>query len=516
MKMPGLLVAIHRGSHGGGRNAAQQGGAAVRKLRIALALTASACALLVVPAFAGAATPGNIKGKVTNASSGDPISSLHVCAYKAATHESAGCQYTDGNGEYMISGLEAGSYKVEFVGSEYYEGGYFTQWYNGKPSFETANPVAVTEGNTTTGINAAMQEKGGKISGTVTDATTGGPINGIEVCARATSSELYSYSECARTNASGQYTVSHLPSNSYRVGFFSPYKYNETTEEEELDGPNYVAQYYNGKVHGQEADPVAVSDGTIASGINAAMQPGATITGTVTDAVTGAALRGVSVCAWGSINHYCDGTDSSGHYFINAVATGSYKVEFDPEHFFLKNSEYQNGQEHWLRSDFPLADYLRQYYNDKFSFEAAEPIAATGGATTAGIDAKMTKEIQPPPPAGIATVGAKAKVKGGKALLQLKCTGAGACSGVVKLTTSSKGKKGPRKQKASKSVLIGHASFSIPAGKSKVVRVKLNGKGKALLQQAGNKGLKVKVTGKGVKKRTVTLKGAQRSKKKKK
>jgi len=48
--------------------------------------------------------------------------------------------------------------------------------------------------------------------------------------------------------------------------------------------------------------------------------------------------------------------------------------------------------------------------------------------------------------------------------------------------------------------------FSIAAGKARVVRVKLRRKGKALLQKARKRGLKVKLTGTGVKRRTVVLK----------
>lgn len=366
-------------------------------------LALSACGLLLAPALASATTPGNISGKVTNVSNGQPISGIYVCAYTASSHENRGCQYTNASGEYTITGLEAGSYKVEFHGQEFYEGGYVTQWYNGKPSFETADSVAVTAGGTATEINAAMQEAGGEISGTVTDATTGGPINGIEVCASpAKYSEEYFYGYyygCTSTNASGEYTMRHVHAGSYKVDFFSPYKWNETTEESELEGPNYVTQYYNGKAHREEADAVAVSEGNATTGINAALQPGATITGTVTDAVAGTALEGVSVCAWGATGNYCDGTDAAGHYTIQTVPSGPYKVEFDPEKFYIKYNKAEPEKEHWKRSEYPLMNYLRQYYNDKFSFEAAEAITATGGATTSGIDARMTKEVQPPPPA---------------------------------------------------------------------------------------------------------------------
>jgi hypothetical protein len=86
-----------------------------------------------------------------------------------------------------------------------------------------------------------------------------------------------------------------------------------------------------------------------------------------------------------------------------------------------------------------------------------------------------------------------AKVKGGKALLKLRCRGGGPCKGLVKLQIGRK--------------LIGKARFSIAAGKAKTVRVKLNGRGKKLLRHARRHRLKTKLGGRGVKKRTVLLKG---------
>lgn len=111
------------------------------------------------------------------------------------------------------------------------------------------------------------------------------------------------------------------------------------------------------------------------------------------------------------------------------------------------------------------------------------PSGSTGG----------NSQPAPPPPtppvAGTAVAGAKAKVKGGAALVKLKCQGAGPCSGVVKLLDHG---------------TIGHASFKIAAGKSVVLHVKLTRGGIALLADA-NGSLKVKLAGTGVKSRSLSL-----------
>ena len=97
----------------------------------------------------------------------------------------------------------------------------------------------------------------------------------------------------------------------------------------------------------------------------------------------------------------------------------------------------------------------------------------------------------PPRPAlpGTAVAAGKARVKSGVALLKLKCHGEGACSRVVKLLDHGS---------------IGHASFSIAAGRSVVLHVKLTHGGIVLLD--GAKGsLKVKLGGTGVKSRSLSL-----------
>jgi hypothetical protein len=91
---------------------------------------------------------------------------------------------------------------------------------------------------------------------------------------------------------------------------------------------------------------------------------------------------------------------------------------------------------------------------------------------------------------GIAVAAAKAKVKNGVALVKLTCKVAGACSGVVKLLD-----RGP----------IGHARFSIAAGKTITLRVKLTRTGVALLSSKSGGALKVSLSGTGVRHRSVSL-----------
>jgi hypothetical protein len=74
---------------------------------------------------------------------------------------------------------------------------------------------------------------------------------------------------------------------------------------------------------------------------------------------------------------------------------------------------------------------------------------------------------------------------GGKGSVKLACTGTAPCTGKLTLTVTSKG-KGKHGKKA-KAETIGTAAFSIPAGKSGVVTIKLTAAGRALLKAGHGK-----------------------------
>lgn len=110
-------------------------------------------------------------------------------------------------------------------------------------------------------------------------------------------------------------------------------------------------------------------------------------------------------------------------------------------------------------------------------------------------------------------------VKHGRAFLRLTCRGAGACQGSLELVArakAGKGKGAKGSKKRARNLAIGRAGFSIPAGGTKVVRVRLTGKGKRLLRHAGKRGLKVKLRGSGVSNRAVLLKQKEKKKSKRK
>lgn len=258
------------------------------------------------------AQAGVISGTVTAEVGGALLNNVSVTAYDAASGNSKGSNTTNASGVYRINGLAAGNYKLRFTDNT---GLYLREYYNNKPDFASADPVAVTGGVTTT-INAQLVQ-GGVFSGTVTAEGSGTPLSNVNVRAydAATGSSVSSNT----TNASGVYRIGGLAAGSYKLRF---------TDNTGL----YLQEYYNDKPDLASANPVAVTNG-VTTTINAALAFGGHITGRVTSASSGSGIVGVSVNATrqdGSTTSGSATTDADGYYTTTALYTGVYQVSFDP------------------------------------------------------------------------------------------------------------------------------------------------------------------------------------------
>ncbi len=274
---------------------------------------------------------------------------------------SISCQVTAGNGggNYTISGLPSGSYKVEFF-SESQGSNYVSQYFNGKSVYTEATPVSVAAPGGTGGINAELHA-GGQISGRVTVAPSHSALANVEVCAEeAAAGGLFG--GCADTNGNGEYTITGLASASYKVEFYPGYR------------TPYLDQYYNGESSSSAANLVSVTAPGATAGINAELQPGAQISGKVTDASSHVGLAKIEVCAEGSSGEYfggCATTNSGGEYTIVGLPEGSYTVNF------FTGYEDQS------------ANYVTQYWENKETYLTATPVSVTLSHPTENINAEM-------------------------------------------------------------------------------------------------------------------------------
>jgi len=237
-----------------------------------------------------AGATGSISGKVTAADGGAGLFFIYVDAVrKTGSGWGGGVDgNTDAQGNYTLSGLAAGNYRVEFdtVPSDIY-GDYVYQCYNNKATLELGDDIAVTAGATTSGIDAALAAAG-QISGTVTAVGGAGLANMQVALYQPSGSGGWNEVKSAFTNDVGAYTIG-LPTGSYRVQF--------------RGGASFLDQYYDNKPTIDAADEVAVTVGVTTSGIDATLVAAAVPTVTLRlSGLSGGAIKlGKSVAASGAV-----------------------------------------------------------------------------------------------------------------------------------------------------------------------------------------------------------------------
>ena len=308
-------------------------------MRLLIFAVALALASLVPVAAATAAGTGELSGTVTSAVTGGPLASAYVEVYTTSSGSWVGSASTDHNGAFQVGNLAPGSYDVEFSA-----GGYLAQYYNGQATLAASDPVSVTAGQNTTGVDATMQVSGA-ISGHVTDAGTGGPAGGVQVVAYNSSNQVVAQTTA---DAGGAYTLTGLVTGSYDVEF------------EPVGSQPYLPQYYSGAATVSGATSVSVTDATTTSGIDAAMSTGSGIDGTVSSGGQPAADVNVTVFnASGSTAGY-GYTDAAGAYTVTGLTPGTYTVEFLPPTASGVNA-------------------VPQYYNGKTTAASADAVTVAGG-----------------------------------------------------------------------------------------------------------------------------------------
>jgi hypothetical protein len=415
---------------------------------------------------------GSVTGQATNASNGQGAGGVEVCIDDR-------CVETNGNGEYTISGIAVGSYTISFSPAETCEEEQGEKVRcQPKSNYLRQSSSAKIKANQTETVNVALQP-GGQISGTVTSASITSPgLAKIEVCAsKVSGSEEYGRSGCAYTNSSGQYTISGLEGGSYKLEF-NGYICSIPKKGEQECPEVYITTYYHGKQTQKASETISVTLGQTTSGINESLREAfpTTPASTAAPALTGTPVVGQALsCSQGSWSH-------------------------EPTYVV-----YQ-----WLRNGTVISGQTGSTYTLQAADQGRSITCSVSAGNGAGAASATSNAVTVPVPLAVFV---SAKAKGALQLITLRCPGPGACSGTVKLVARVTTGRGKRRKTSN--VTIGSARFSIVAGKSVTLGVRVTGQGPKLLIKSRRRGLEVQITGTGIKAAAATLKAPKVAKRKK-
>ena len=216
---------------------------------------------------------GAISGKVISDIDGAPISEAYVEAMWVGSYVGTGNMrfrpslfaWTNQNGEYKIDLVQEGKYIVLV-----HKNGY-TEFYDNTQDIEKATEVEVKSGQETKGINFAIPPMpvGSKVSGIVTDDSTGAPVQGAFVTLFPVMDSPYGGAFAGKftlfdfyatiSNAKGEYIIGGIPKGKYIAVCW---------------GQNYIVEFYNDKLAPWDADKIELDGTAEKSGINFALTRG--------------------------------------------------------------------------------------------------------------------------------------------------------------------------------------------------------------------------------------------------
>jgi 5-hydroxyisourate hydrolase-like protein (transthyretin family) len=264
---------------------------------------------------------GAIAGRVTAAATGDPVAGAGIAVTSPEGYEVAHAA-TDGDGRYRARGLPAGVYRVSTVT----DGRFADEVHRGihcdgripiagDCDPRAGEPVHVALRNDVAGIDFELEHLG-TIAGRIVAAETGEPLAGVKVSARRNDDVL----RFGFSGPDGRYRVRALLAGEYRLTTF------ETPERADERYPDVPCVLLS--CNPSAGTPVRVAIDQAVEGIDFALDPGGSISGSVTVEDGGAPLEGVTLWLFdeAGVQVLLAVTEADGRYRFAGLPAGDYRV----------------------------------------------------------------------------------------------------------------------------------------------------------------------------------------------
>ncbi len=265
---------------------------------------------------------GRISGVVTSASTGAPLSGISLIVYDANGTLVGGVGgVTSGTGTFATALLAPGSYYLQ---AQNFQGFIDKVWQNlpCTPNcvVTQGSNIVVTAGQTNANTNFALDLQS-RITGTVTNAATGGALLGVAVQVFNSAGTLVT--TAFPTSNGGAYATGHLAPGTYYVRTQNSLGFLDRGWQNLPCTPSCVVT---------QGNQLTIVAGQAIENINFALTLAGRITGTIRDAGTGVGIGGVTVQVFNAAGTQVTSINTStqaatlGTYTTAALADGSYFV----------------------------------------------------------------------------------------------------------------------------------------------------------------------------------------------
>ena len=268
----------------------------------------------------------------------------------------------DANGDYVIPGLSAGRYRLSFLDKS---GTYLSEWYDDARDPEAAVYIELATGQRRYGVDAVLSPAA-HITGSVRGPE--GPVSDIWIEAYRwnDSTSEWEIPGYARTEADGSYDMGDLEAGTYRVGF---------SDETDV----LVSEFYHDQPSIATATDLVLVNGDTYPGVDAQLDLGGSVSGTVRDE-SGAPVLNlyVEIAAVTSEDaewRWVAVTQEDGTYTVGGLPGDDYLIRF---------------------IDHDLGRFRTEYYDDRGTLEAATLVSVTLGTRSEGVDATLAPDSEAP------------------------------------------------------------------------------------------------------------------------
>ncbi len=268
---------------------------------------------------------GSLTGTIIDSESGEPIEGAIIRIFsenRKSAHKPVYHGKSDDQGNYTLSAIQSGSYKMVVLAA-----GYIKEYYENARFIYDATPVEITAAQTKT-IDVDLS-KGSSLMGVITDNETEMPLAGATVTLISTSDRRIQHK--AKSNKDGEYTVDGITAENYFL---------------KAGHPHYFSKWYEDAATRDEAKEIEINAQTELQGIDLELERrprfSGSITGTVIDSASGLPVKGAKIVAMprSFARPVRAISDAEGKYELTGLKAGVYSLACKAEGYLV--SFYEN------------------------------------------------------------------------------------------------------------------------------------------------------------------------------